>query len=42
MEDILKKLPDLETGIDTNLNINVSYRIKKKITQTLFSLSTWV
>ena len=31
MEDILKKLPDLETGIDDNLNINISYRIKKKL-----------
>ena len=31
MEDILKKLPDLETGIDDNLNINISYRIEKKL-----------
>ena len=30
MEDILKKLPDLENGIDNDLNINISYRIKKK------------
>ena len=29
MEEILKKLPDLETEIDNNLNINISYRIKK-------------
>ena len=29
MEDILKKLPDLENGIDNDLNINISYRIKK-------------
>ena len=29
MEDILKKLPDLENGIDNHLNINISYRIKK-------------
>ena len=42
MEEILKKLPDLETEIDNNLNINISYRIKKKIKQTLFSFSTWV
>ena len=30
MEDILKKLPDLENGIDNDFNINISYRIKKK------------
>ena len=30
MEDILKTLPDLETCVDNNLNINISYRIKKK------------
>ena len=42
MEDILKKLPDLENGIDNDLNINISYRIKKKFKQTLFSFSTRV
>ena len=29
MEDSLKTLPDLENGIDNDLNINISYRIKK-------------
>ena len=32
MNDFLKKLPDLETGIDNTLNINISYRIKKNQT----------
>ena len=31
MNDILKKLPDLENEIDNHLNINISYRIKKKL-----------
>ena len=31
MNDILKKLPDLENEIDNDLNINISYRIKKKL-----------
>ncbi len=30
MDKILKKLPNLETEIDRSLNINISYRIKKK------------
>ncbi len=42
MNDIKKKLPDLKNEIDNDLNINISYRIKKKIKQTLFSFSTWV
>ena len=33
MNDILKKLPDLENGIDNDLNIKISYRIKKNSTQ---------
>lgn len=35
MDDILKKLPDLETEIDNCLNINISYRIKKKMGKPL-------
>ena len=35
MEDILKTLPDLETGVDNNLNINISYRIKKNQTNLI-------
>ena len=35
MEDILKKLPDLENGMDNDLNINISDRIKKNYNSSI-------